>query len=415
METVRLAVVGFTGYGWSLAQQIAKASAACGCRLVAAADDRMARAPDRVERLRAEGVELFDDALAMYRALAGRCEAVYIATGIASHEPLALAAFDAGFPVHLEKPPAATVQEVDRMVEAMRRVEKFCLVGFQAVHAEDIRLIKQRIVEGRLGRVRTLVCWASWPRGQAYYGRTDWSGKLRVGDRWVLDGPATNALAHQLTNLLLLASGQPDRLAQPAAVRAELYAAAPISGHDTAAIEITTAEDQTATLLVSHCGLEQFGPFIEIQAERGTVRWEYKKGAEITYADGRKEFCAAPADGGRGEMVANFVQAVRRNDGKELRCPLGEARAETAALDGAHESSQVVHRVAPDCYRTIQEDGEKKTGPRVVVDGLDELLVQAARGRCLLSDLPGAPSWAVATKPFDLSGYKSFPQQFRGQ
>ncbi len=412
MDTVRLAMVGFTGYGWSLAQQIAKASAACGCRLVAAADNRMDRAPDRVEKLRAAGVELYDDALAMYRALAGRCEAVYVATGISSHEPLTCAAFEAGFPVHLEKPPAATVQEVDRMVEAMRRAGQYCLVGFQAVHGEDIRLVKQRVVEGRLGKVQTLVCRASWPRGQAYYDRSDWSGRLRLGDRWVLDGPATNALAHQVTNMLLLACDRPHRLARPSAVRAELYAAAPITGHDTAAIEMVTAENQTAILLVSHCGLAQAGPFIELQAERGKVFWDQKKGAEITYADGQKEFCPAPADSGRGEMIANFVQAVHRKDGSDLRCPLEESWAETVAMDGAHESSQVIHHIAPAYCRTVRED---KGGPRVVVEGLDELLVQAARRRCLLSDLPDAPPWAVATKPFDLSGYKSFPQQFRGR
>ena len=62
MDTVRLAVVGFTGYGWSLARHILAASAEQGCRLVAAAENRMSTAPDRVERLQAEGVELFDDA-----------------------------------------------------------------------------------------------------------------------------------------------------------------------------------------------------------------------------------------------------------------------------------------------------------------------------------------------------------------
>jgi predicted dehydrogenase len=411
MDTVRLAIVGFTGYGWSLAQQILKASAAQNCRLVAAADNQMSKTPDRVEKLRAAGVELFDDAVKMFGALPGWCEAVYIATGTPSHEPLTLAAFDAGFPVHLEKPPAATIQEVDSMLDAMRRAEKFCQVGFHAVHADDVRFLKQRIVEGRLGKVQTLVCWASWPRGQDYYSRADWLGRLRLGTRWVLDGPATNALAHHITHMLLLASAQPNRLARPARVRAELYAAGPITGHDTAAIEIITTDSQTATLLVTHCGQEQFGPFLEIQAERGKATWNQKKGVEITYIDGNREFCPAPADLGRGEMIANFVQAVRANDPAGLRCPLAEARAMTLVADGAHESSQTIIRIDAAHCRTIQDD---KLGPRTVVDGLDAQLVEAAGRRCLISDLPDAPSWAVATQPFELSGYKKFPKRFRG-
>ena len=32
---------------------------------------------------------------------------------------------------------------------------------------------------------------------------------------------------------------------------------------------------------------------------------------------------------------------------------------------------------------------------------------------CLLSDLEPAPAWAAATEPYDLTGYTTFPQQFR--
>jgi predicted dehydrogenase len=280
------------------------------------------------------------------------------------------------------------------------------------VHSDDIRFVKERVVAGDLGRVQSLVCWANWPRGRGYYEHSDWLGRLRAGDRWVLDGPATNALGHQLTNMLLLASPEPNRLAAPASVRAELYAAGPITGHDTAAIEITTAAGQTAVLLVSHCGQQPLGPLIEMRCERATVLWDQKTGAEITYADGREESCPAPRDMGRVGMIANFVQAVRNRDGALLRCPLIESRAMTLAANGAHESSEAIHRIDPACCRTVEDEQWRA---RKVVDGLNEFLVEAARRRCLLSDLPDAPPWAVATKPFDLAGYRQFPQQFRSR
>ncbi len=407
---IALAVVGITGYGWSLIQQIQKASSALDCRLLAAADNQMSKAPERVERLKADGVQLFDDAAKMYEALAGRCDGVYVATGIHSHEPLAVAALQAGYALHLEKPAAATVQEVDRMLEELARSGRFCLVGFHAVHSDEIRFIKDRVVAGRLGAVRSLTCRASWPRGKAYYERNEWAGRLRVGERWVLDGPASNALAHQITNMLLLASPQANRLAAPTKVRAELYAASRIEGHDTAAIEIRTAEGQTARLLVTHCGAEAFGPVIEIDAERGRAVYESKVGATITYDDGSSESCPASADSGRGEMIANFVAAVAANDGSALRCPLVEARAMTLAMDGAHESSGSIARIPAAACRT--GTGERG-GERTVVDGLDELVAEAGQNQCLLSDLPGAPPWARATAEFDLAGYSSFPQRFQ--
>ena len=61
----------------------------------------------------------------------------------------------------------------------------------------------------------------------------------------------------------------------------------------------------------------------------------------------------------------------------------------------------------------MQVAAEGKEKGRTIVFGLDDLLNAAASKCCLLSQLPDAPPWAVATKAFDLAGYKTFPQQFR--
>jgi hypothetical protein len=79
------------------------------------------------------------------------------------------------------------------------------------------------------------------------------------------------------------------------------------------------------------------------------------------------------------------------------------------ALDGAHESSGRVHRISDGFKRRLDEGTDKA---RTVVEGLDKMLVQAARGRLLFSELPDAPGWAVSTQAYDLTGYTSFPQRF---
>jgi predicted dehydrogenase len=404
---VRLAIVGVGGYGRQLAELIVRLSERLGCRLVAAADTRLSAVRDRVEGLAGGGVELFDDPAAMFDALRGRCEGVYVATGIGSHAPLAIAAAERGFHVHLEKPPAATVQEVDAMIDAFARCGRLCLVGFHQVHGSCAQWLKGLLAAGRLGRVRTITSRAGWPRDRAYYGRNDWAGHLTGGDAWVLDGPATNALAHQVNNMLYLAAPQPRRYAAPAAVRAELYAAGDVESHDTAAIEIRTAEGAVCYWLGSHCSEGQFGPVIELEAEAGRATWIPGRSAEVTCADGTSE--RREEGEPRPAMIANFVEAVRRGDGADLRCTLDDARAFTLALDGAHESSRAVHRI-PRRYTSEAGEGPRR---RTVVAGLDDLINEAARRRCLFADLPQPPGWAVAAEEFDLAGYRRFPSRFR--
>ncbi|MFW6162794.1 MAG: Gfo/Idh/MocA family protein [Planctomycetota bacterium] len=408
---VRLAIVGIGGYGWELVEQIQRASDKLDCQLAAAADARFAEHEQRAEALRQDGVALYHDALEMFDALQGRCDAVYIATGIPEHADLTIAALEAGYHVHLEKPPAATVQETDAMQAAVERTGRFCLVGFQAVHSTDIRLIKERAVAGRFGEVQSLACYAGWPRDRAYYARNGWAGQLKVGDAWTLDGPAANALSHQIVNMLLLASPEPGRLATPTAVRAELYAAGPVPSHDTAAIEVQTAEGPTVWLLVSHCTDRNFGPAIVLQGSGGRALWRMRHGAILSY-DGETEQCPRDPHSGRPQMVANFVQAVADGDGSALRCPLAESRKFVLVLDGAHESSGRIHRIAGTHFRRTAEDTE---GARTAVDDLDELLVECAEQRCLFSDLDAPPPWAVGTEPFSLAGYDRFPQRFAAE
>jgi len=409
-RVIRLAIVGVGGYGYNILRLI-DALGAPHCRIVAAADFRLAAFGDRCQELRRRGVRLYEDAAAMFRQLRGQCEAVYIATSIPSHAPLLSAAAQAGLHVLLEKPPAATVQEVDAMCQAVEKAGILCQVGFQMMHAESIRRIAQAIEHGHLGAVRSAVCCALWPRDEAYYARNDWAGKLRTSDGpWVLDGPATNALSHHIASLLYFCGAGGDRLAEPAAVRAELYAAGPVESHNIAAIEIQTPAGARAVFLAAHCTKERFDPVITLHADGGRACWIMNDGAHITRADGTIDTCPHGHQGASLEMLRNFLQAIETGDAALLRCPLAKTRPVVAALNGAHESSGCVRRVEDSRVRWVGEAGKR----HVVVDGLDEMLHSAAEGGCLLSDLPDAPRWVQPTEPFDLRGYDRFPQRFSG-
>jgi predicted dehydrogenase len=406
---IRMAIVGAHGYGWELIEQIQRASETVGCKLVAAADDRLSEFPEKVDLLKDRDVEIHTDAAEMFRQLRGRCEIIYIATGIHSHLPLTEAAMAAGFHVHLEKPPTATVQEADALAQLPGKYNKSCLVGFQALHSEDVRALAQRVAAGKLGRLRTIACWACEPRTISYYTRNEWAGRLRAGGKWVLDGPATNALAHQIMNMLLWASGD-ETIAQPLAVRAEMYAAHPrVDGHDTAAIEIETAGPKVY-FFGSHAVADKCRATIYVEGDAGRAEWSIGTGFSAEYADGTTESVGHDRLQ-RQRMVENIATAVRENRPEIIRCAPADARAMVAVVNGAYESSGRVNRI--DREHCTQIDAGEPT-ERLVVEGLEAILEAGARQCKLPSELAGAPAWTRGGQRLDLVGYGQFPQRFEG-
>lgn len=411
---VTFGLVGVAGFGWQLAKAIIAQAPEVNCRLVAAADMRFDQVPDRVEALKAHGAVLYSDAFEMFDAWQGRCDAMYIAAGISSHEPLTIAAVQRGYHVHVEKPPAGTVQEVDRMIDAVDRSGRLAMVGFQAVHSPDIRFMKERIVDGRLGKIKRIVCYALEPRTADYYARNEWAGKVRVAGKWVLDGPATNAAIHEINNMMLLASSLANEYAHPTAIEAELYRAGPIESYDTSAMRIQTSEGVEVLFLVTHCSNADMSAKMEIQAERGTVSWQMWRGARFNYSDGTSEEInptgGKPAWGqSYAAEVSDFVDAIRTGDRSLLGCQLAQGRRSILIINGAFDASGTIQQIDPKYTRRV-DDGTDKA--RTVIEGIDEATLEAARRFCLYSELGSLP-WTRPAGRMDLVGYNQFPQRYK--
>jgi len=405
---IKLAMVGIGGYGGHICKILRGFSAEGRCRLVAAADSRLAELGGRTEALASEGVELFDDAIEMFARLRGRCDAVSICAGIPYHLPLAQAAARAGYHIHLEKPPASTVQDTEAIMEAVQQAGVMCMLGFHNVHGETMRFIKDVLVSGRLGKIKHLVTIGRLPRKRSYYTRNGWAGKLRLGRTWILDGPATNAMSHEIHGMVFLAGGAVDQYARPVSVRAELYSAWPIEGHDTAGLEIRTSEGPTAWLIGSHCTAEKEETTITIEAENGRALWEHQK-ATIEYADGSSEERRTDLSA-REQMLLDFIEAVENGDASKLMATLPDGRTAMTVVNGAHDSSGTIHRIPSRYCRRVDDSSDQAL---TIVDGLDDYIRAAAGSRRLFSDLESPPPWAVGTARIDISRYDAFPQQFR--
>lgn len=102
-------------------------------------------------------------------------DAIGMAVGPAAHYEIGLKALRRGLPLFMEKPPAATANEAERLAEAAERANLPVIVGFMKRYATGNRMARNIIEEGRFGRVLGLMGW--YLTAPTYFtGAADYSG-----------------------------------------------------------------------------------------------------------------------------------------------------------------------------------------------------------------------------------------------
>ena len=100
------------------------------------------------------------------------CDAVLITTPNCFHEEYAVAALDAGLDVLVEKPLAHSLPSAERIANAARDAEGFCMVGFHNRFAEPVQVITSYQSQGRFGE--TTHVEANYVRRRGVPGRGSW-------------------------------------------------------------------------------------------------------------------------------------------------------------------------------------------------------------------------------------------------
>ncbi|MFI9504932.1 Gfo/Idh/MocA family protein [Nocardia sp. NPDC052566] len=159
-DTPRLGIA-LVGLGRAGRQHLAAATRLDTCRMHAAVDTDPAVAADSPIPVTALEESLGDPAVHM----------VSICLPPGAAEAVALRAFEAGKHVLLEKPPAATGAQLDRLLQAADRADRLAAVMFQHRFAlpEQLRSDAPRRFEG--AKATLLV---SRPRSAEHYGGTGW-------------------------------------------------------------------------------------------------------------------------------------------------------------------------------------------------------------------------------------------------
>ena len=170
--------------------------------LCAAADLRASRRDWARENL-PDGVAVFGDGLELIAS--GCCDAVLIAVPHFSHEPLAVAALEAGLDVLCEKPAAVQADRAEHMIRVAQRTGKTLTFMFNQRTNCIYRAMKALLAGGEMGAIKRMN-WiiTDWYRTQRYYDSGSWRATWKGEGGGVL----LNQCPHQL-DLLIWLCGMP--------------------------------------------------------------------------------------------------------------------------------------------------------------------------------------------------------------
>jgi predicted dehydrogenase len=259
-------------------------------------------------------------------------------------------------------------------------------VGFQWSFATSVLDLKRDILDGTFGRPLWGRSLTLWPRTEAYYQRNDWAGRKRDPEgRWILDSPASNAMAHHLHHLLFLLGPALDRSTEAVAVEARLARVNEIETFDTIGARIGTTSGAELLFLASHAigSEEAMDPRFTLAFEKGNLAFpgglapmtfRFHDGTTRSYAspDTSSQVkklwdCVAAAGGWRGSREPSrdgedggpaSTPPAEPNDWKWLPpCGLETARPHTAFVETLERSGVEVSDFRPESVRLQETEG----------------------------------------------------------
>lgn len=403
-DPVSICLVGVSNFARNHAGSIAQMEKEGIGRLSCA----VVRSPDKyaeaVAAYRQRDIKVYTSYQEMLDQEKGETELVALPVAIPDHADLSVAAMEAGYHVLCEKPPAATIEQLDAMLAAQERTGKVCCIGFQNQSKNTVRALKRAVCEGRLGDIEHIEVMATWVRLETYYERNAWAGQLLFQGRYCLDGPTNNALAHYLFNALYWAEPQWLTARQPARVRAELHHAHPITGSDTAGIQVETVGGTKITYLTTLAAWENIGPLSKVYGSKGWAEWSMS-GPTVLHCGGADEVIEWDKQGEHHEVFRNMIRYLRGADA-ELNCPVQMTRPFTVALNAAFESSGVPTQIPMQYVTREPRDDTIFTA----INGITETIAEGYEQAKSYHEL-GVP-WGRETKWVDALQYRGFKPGF---
>lgn len=398
---IRAALVGVSGYGrWHLLMAIEQMLLG-RLKLVGATVINPVEQVAICRRLERQGVPVFATFEQMLGALAGQIDLLLLPTGIQWHAPMTLTGLRDGAHVLVEKPVAATLQDVEAIITARDTARRLVAVGFQDLYVSAAHDIKRRVLSGEIGALRRVVVRGQWPRSSAYYARNGWAGRVRLDSGWVLDSPVSNAFAHFLMLALFWAGEAPETVAAPVELDAELHRAGGIESFDTAALRIQTGSGVEILFYGSHAGAQDLVPEVKLCGDAGTITWLYERTYTIERTGRLRETQRVPDQLDTRLQVLDAV-LTRIETGRGFIVTPELAREHTRLINALHERFPI-HRIPEEHIERKLRDG----GTFHQIRDFDAIVADAAERGVLFSGT-SAPWARRSTGSCCLRGYTRF-------
>jgi predicted dehydrogenase len=372
--------------------------------LIAVSSNPARHSPGRAA-CKQKGIPVYDSTDQLLEAVKGKADVIYVPTPINTHFAITKKCIDAGFDVFLEKPPVATIQDLDELIKYVSQKGKSVPVAFQYLHSEIVQKLKKQIVEGRFGKIKCVKGVAGWPRFDSYYSRSDWAGKLRLNGDWILDGTINNPLAHMLADQLYLATEKPAAMAEPATIEAELYHAHNIESEDTSSLRIISTTGVEILFNTTLCSNSKIDTLVTIECEKAVINYSGFSKAEIKIANGNIEKIDDPAE----KRVNMLKDLAKRYTAKQpYLVSLDTCRPFVLAVNGAFESCGQNPYALDKKYLTYSYEIESENETvKTVINDIDTIIKKAHDQGKLFSEL--GVKWAKKGKRINLKSYKKFP------
>ncbi|WP_299033321.1 DUF6807 family protein [uncultured Pseudokineococcus sp.] len=364
-----MVLVGVRGFGQVHAARIAGLAERGLVELVAAVDpfappESCPGVPLHVE---------LDDALAEV----GPVDVVVVAAPLGDHHRLAETALRAGADVLLEKPPVATAEDFQRLLDAEQATGRVVQVGFQSL-GTDVPALFATDALG-IGPVTRVGATGTWSRAVAYWHRSPWAGLRSQRGRAVVDGVVTNPLAHAVATALAVVGAR--RWDDVASVVADLYRANDVDCDDTSVVRVETTSGAEVTCALTLCAATQSEPELVVEGVRGRARLAYTTDRIEVEVEGATRAVTAR----RTDLLEDLL--AHRRQGSPLLVPLESTGAFMRVLDEVARADEPV-RIDPRAIRWEGEGSER----RAVVEDVEQWVERAATTGRTFAEL-GAP-WA---------------------
>ena len=278
-----------------------------------------------------------------------------------------------GTNVLCEKPLCALYEDILTIIEAEKSSDKFVGIGYQLSFSQTIQDLKRDIQSGIFGKVIRLKTIVYEPRGEKYYNRNDWAGKMNIDDRrWVLDSPINNAFSHQLHNMFYILGKTRESSATPMKVMAELFRGnSKIQNFDTAALKCITDDGVVILFYTSHTIVKkEKWQCYRYEFENAIIEYipEQMDTFVATFKDGTEKKYKSFKECNDSQKLWDAIECVRT--GKPMACGVLAAASQTLCIIGVQEAVEEIVTFPSDM---IQKTGEVDN-LMIHVIGLEDML-----------------------------------------